>query len=96
MASTLLACAEAILIGRALSFFVQEGQRMAFRHRLGPLIEAELPQVWHFRMRSWLERPFAAEVVVSPLRGARGRVSALAWLIQDISERSHTAAAPME
>lgn len=83
----LLQASERTLVGRALSLFVPEGQRRAFRDIIAELLEADQAPEWQVRMQTWQGAPFEARLTASVLRGSSGQPIALYWLIYAIGEQ---------
>jgi len=86
-ALALLETTDRAIVGRSLAFFVPDGQRRAFREKIGALLQATAPQEWQVSMCSWAGASLDARLTASVLRGSSGRPLALYWLI-------HAGAAP--
>lgn len=89
-ALALLETSDRAIVGRSLAVFVPEGQRRAFREKIGALLQATAPQEWEISMCSWEGAPIEARLTASVLRGASGRPLALYWLIHALGELSVT------
>ena len=49
-ALALLETSDRAIVGRSLAFFVPDGQRRAFREKIGALLQATAPQEWEISM----------------------------------------------
>jgi PAS domain S-box-containing protein len=82
----LLETSDRTVVGRSLAFFVPEGQRRAFREKIGDLLQTATPQEWTIDMCSWEGAPLVLRLTASVLRGASGRPLALYWLLRSVGE----------
>ena len=87
-ALALLDTTDRAIVGRSLAFFVPDGQRRAFREKIGQLLQADTPLEWVISMCSWDGNPFDARLTASVMRGASGRPLALYWLMRAVDEPS--------
>jgi PAS domain S-box-containing protein len=87
-ALALLETSDRAIVGRSLAFFVPDGQRRAFREKIGALLQATVPQEWEISMCSWEGTPLDARLRASVLRGTSGRPLMLYWLIHIRGEPS--------
>ena len=87
-ALALLETSDRAIVGRSLAFFVPDGQRRAFREKIGALLQATVPQEWEISMCSWIGAPLEVRLTASVLRGTSGRPLALYWLIHTGAEPS--------
>jgi PAS domain S-box-containing protein len=85
-ALALLETSDRTIVGRSLAFFAPEGQRRAFREKIGDLLQAATSQEWTIGMCSWEGTPLVVRLTASVLRGASGRPLALYWLIRAVDE----------
>jgi len=87
-ALALLETSDRAIVGRSLAFFVPDGQRRAFREKIGALLQSAVPQEWEISMCSWEGTLIDARLRASVLRGTSGRPLMLYWLIHIRGEPS--------
>jgi PAS domain S-box-containing protein len=91
-AGRLCGVAPKFLVGKPLSVFVAEEQHDAFRsqlHRVS-LLGADCDKEFEIRMRRRQGEAFEAAIKVTAVTRPSGEVTALRWLIRDITERKRT------
>src|SRR5215208_1717478 len=84
----LLDSSRSFAIGKPMIIFVDAGERGEFRRRLNELRDRDLAAEWLVRMRPRERAPFPAAVRVSAVRGRRGELLGLRWLVRDVSDRA--------
>jgi PAS domain S-box-containing protein len=88
VAATLLSMHQDFLVGKPLSVFVAEENRAALYTRLIQLQEGSLPmQEWEVYMQPRRVAPFPAALTVAPVCDSHGKVTALHWLLRNITVR---------
>ena len=75
------------LEGKPLVVFVEQDDRRDFRVRLAAMQRADEPQEWEIRLRPSRGDRIAAAVKCVPAFDEQGKLSALRWLLRDITER---------
>jgi PAS domain S-box-containing protein len=83
-ASRLLGTTGRFLGGRALSGFVDAGQRAAFRERIGRAGALESAEPWLLRVGARGGEPVTVAVAVTAARDDSGRTVALRWLLAEL------------
>jgi PAS domain S-box-containing protein len=78
------------LLGKPLAVFVPRDQRRAFRERLHRLLTGAGREAWECPMLRRRSPLFQAALTVGAERDARGAVTALRWLVRDVTAQKQS------
>jgi PAS domain S-box-containing protein len=91
-AKSLLGVPRHTLEDKPLIVFVDQPDRLLFRLRLSAMSSARGPVEWVTRLRSRGGRLVTTALKCVPVRGRHGELSALRWLLRDITEQQRAQA----
>ena len=86
-AAKLLNLSQSFLVGKPLITFISEAQRRDFRNLLTQLRQVDKIQEWEVSLLPRQSKPLTGSLTVAAVRDRNGQVTALRWLLRDISER---------
>jgi len=80
---------KSLLIGKPLTIFVRNEERLAFRTRLAEMKKGTVVQNenWELIMLSGKRTTFPVSITVGKVIASRGRTAELRWLLRDITKR---------
>ncbi|MCX9074875.1 MAG: PAS domain S-box protein [Candidatus Methanoperedens sp.] len=78
-----------LLTGKPLSIFVAEKEREVFLKQVSRLHKEE-KIMWEAHIQPMYKAPFPAAMTAGSIRDDAGRLIALSWMIQDVTERRRT------
>ncbi|MBD2012974.1 response regulator [Microcoleus sp. FACHB-53] len=86
-AASMLNIEPRFLVGKPLSVFIAQPERQRFYALLIQLAQVDRVQEWEVTLQPRQDKVMKAALTVTPVREPGGKVSALRWLLRDITER---------
>ena len=94
MAATLFGTAKHVLVGKPLSVYVAESDRLTFRHRVNRLKSGKVDrfQEWEILLAPRNQQSIAVAMTVSVVYSPQGEPQTLRWILRDIRARKQAEA----
>jgi PAS domain S-box-containing protein len=86
-AASMLNIEPRFLVGKPLSVFIAQLERQRFYALLIQIAQVDRVQEWEVTLQPRQDKVMKAALTVTPVREPGGKVSALRWLLRDITER---------